>query len=112
MSRIRSISGMSVEQLSYPTLIPIEKHPQKVTIDLVHAIRLGLVKPIREIELEHRTLPRSPRTTVHTGWLLTLRLEAVEKEGESPCKKKEKEEGDPRKEKKEGKRKKEWGKGT
>jgi hypothetical protein len=67
MSRIRSISGMSVEQLSYPTLIPIEKHPQKVTIDLVHAIRLGLVKPIREIELEHRTLPRSPRTTVHTG---------------------------------------------
>ncbi|XP_062228978.1 uncharacterized protein LOC133926857 isoform X2 [Phragmites australis] len=38
----RSIFGMQVleEQVPYPTLIPVEKRPQKGTIDLVDAIRL------------------------------------------------------------------------
>jgi hypothetical protein len=41
-SRIRGVFGMPVEeeQLPYPTLIPAEKRPQKVAIDLVDAIRL------------------------------------------------------------------------
>jgi hypothetical protein len=41
-SRVRSIFGMpvEVEQLPYPTLIPVEKRPQKVAIVLVDAIRL------------------------------------------------------------------------
>ncbi|GJN38584.1 hypothetical protein PR202_gb27641 [Eleusine coracana subsp. coracana] len=41
-ARARSIFGMQVEeeQLPYPTLIPVEKRPQKVSIDLVDAIRL------------------------------------------------------------------------
>ncbi|GJM98225.1 hypothetical protein PR202_ga15214 [Eleusine coracana subsp. coracana] len=41
-ARARSIFGMPVEEeeLPYPTLIPVEKRPQKVSIDLVDAIRL------------------------------------------------------------------------